>query len=122
MLAGKYAGMFVSTGTPGGGQEATVMNSLSTLTQHGIIYVPLGYAHAYAQLTNITEVHGGEDNILIFSLNTLNNLLFAFLPGSPWGAGTYSAGDGSRQPSPLELETAEIQGKAFHNILSRVKF
>ena len=26
--------------------------------------------------------------------------------GSPWGAGTYAAGDGSRQPSAIELEQA----------------
>ena len=58
-LTGKFAGVFVSTGSPGGGQEATVMNSLSTLTHHGIIYVPLGYKHAFAQLGNLSEVHGG---------------------------------------------------------------
>ena len=51
--------MFVTTGTPGGGQEATVMNSLSTLTHHGIIYVPLGYGRTFAQLSNLSEVHGG---------------------------------------------------------------
>jgi NAD(P)H dehydrogenase (quinone) len=32
---GKYAGVFVSTGTPGGGQESTVIASLSTLAHHG---------------------------------------------------------------------------------------
>jgi NAD(P)H dehydrogenase (quinone) len=32
---GKYAGIFVSTGTPGGGQESTVIASISTLTHHG---------------------------------------------------------------------------------------
>jgi NAD(P)H dehydrogenase (quinone) len=37
------AGIFVSTGTPGGGQESTVIAAMSTLTHHGIIYVPLGY-------------------------------------------------------------------------------
>ena len=58
-LAGKYAGVFVSTAGPGGGQETTVYNSLSTLTHHGIIYVPLGYKHAFPQLTNLEEVHGG---------------------------------------------------------------
>jgi len=99
-LAGKYAGIFVSTASPGGGQEATAMNTLSTLTHHGILYVPFGYAHAFGDLTNLNEVHGG----------------------SPWGAGTFAAPDGSRQPSALELTIAEKQGKAFAEIVSRVRF
>jgi NAD(P)H dehydrogenase (quinone) len=40
---GKYGGLFVSTGTPGGGQESTAIAAMSTLAHHGIIYVPLGY-------------------------------------------------------------------------------
>jgi NAD(P)H dehydrogenase (quinone) len=40
---GKYAGLFVSTGTLGGGQESTAIACMSTLTHHGFIYVPLGY-------------------------------------------------------------------------------
>ncbi|KAJ6517380.1 flavoprotein-like protein [Mycena vitilis] len=99
-LSGKYAGVFVSTAGPGGGQESTVLAAMSTLAHHGVIYVPLGYAHAFGQLTNLTEVHGG----------------------SPWGAGTYAASDGSRQPSALELEIATIQGKAFYGVVSKVKF
>ncbi|KAG2112401.1 flavoprotein-like protein [Suillus clintonianus] len=99
-LAGKFAGVFVSTGTPGGGQEATIINSLSTLTHHGIIYVPLGYKHTFAQLANITEVRGG----------------------SPWGAGTFAGPDGARQPTALELEVATLQGKGFWEIVSKYKF
>ena len=34
---GKYAGVFVSTGGPGGGQESTVIASLSTLAHQGIM-------------------------------------------------------------------------------------
>ena len=60
VLAGKYAGVFVSTAGLGGGQEATALNSISTLTHHGIIYVPLGYSHAFELQANIDEVHGGE--------------------------------------------------------------
>jgi len=58
-LAGKFAGVFVSTGTPGGGQEATVISSLSTLTHHGMIFVPLGYKNTFTQLSNVNEVRGG---------------------------------------------------------------
>ncbi|KAF5099246.1 hypothetical protein D0Z03_001063 [Geotrichum reessii] len=96
-LYGKYAGIFVSTGSLGGGQEVTVLNALSVLTHHGIIYVPLGYKNTFAQLTNLEEVHGG----------------------SPWGAGTLASGDGSRQPSALEKEVANIQGKAFYETIAK---
>ncbi|KAF5380775.1 hypothetical protein D9757_007117 [Collybiopsis confluens] len=81
-LAGKYVSVFVSTASPGGGQESTVMNALSTFTHHGMIFVPLGYSQTFAQLTNLDEVHGG----------------------SPWGAGTFAGPTGSRQPTALESE------------------
>ncbi|KAG8738713.1 flavodoxin-like fold protein [Ceratobasidium sp. 428] len=96
-LHGKYAGVFVSTGTPGGGQEMTVVSNLSTLTHHGIIFVPLGYKNSFGQLANLSEVRGG----------------------SPWGAGTFAGADGSRQPSALELEVATIQGKTFYETVSK---
>ncbi|EJD54636.1 1,4-benzoquinone reductase [Auricularia subglabra TFB-10046 SS5] len=99
-LWGKYAAQFVSTASPGGGQESTFLASLSTYAHHGIIYVPFGYKNAFAQITNLAEVHGG----------------------SPWGAGTFAAPDGSRQPSALELEIATIQGKTFYETVSKVSF
>ncbi|KAG8688015.1 flavodoxin-like fold protein [Ceratobasidium sp. 394] len=67
-LYGKYAGTFVSTGTLGGGQEMTNLSMLSTLTHHGIRYVPLGYKNTFSQLANLSEIHGG----------------------SPWGAGSFA--------------------------------
>jgi len=97
---GKYAGVFVSSATPGGGQESTAIAALSTLAHHGIIYVPLGYAKTFAQLTNVSEVRGG----------------------SPWGAGTFAAADGTRSPSALELELATIQGETFGNHILKVSF
>ncbi|KFY52683.1 hypothetical protein V496_08269 [Pseudogymnoascus sp. VKM F-4515 (FW-2607)] len=99
-LWGKYAGVFVSTAGPGGGQESTVISAMSTLVHHGIVYVPLGYKTAFEQISRLTEVHGS----------------------SPWGAGTYAASDGSRQPTPLELEIATIQGESFGNTLNKVNF
>ncbi|GJE84437.1 1,4-benzoquinone reductase [Phanerochaete sordida] len=99
-LAGKYAGVFVSTGTPGGGQEATVLASISTLTHHGINFVPLGYSTTFPLLANLTEVRGG----------------------SPWGAGTFAGADGSRSPSELELELARAHGKQFWSTVSKVRF
>ncbi|EON64303.1 minor allergen Alt a 7 [Coniosporium apollinis CBS 100218] len=97
---GKYAGIFVSTATPGGGQESTVISAMSTLAHHGIIYVPLGYKTTFALLANLDEVRGG----------------------SPWGAGTFAAPDGSRQPTKNELELAEKQGHAFYTAVSKVNF
>ena len=42
--------------------------------------------------------------------------------GSPWGAGTFAGGDGSRQPTALELELARKQGQMFYQTLAKVKF
>lgn len=58
-LHAKFAGIFVSTGTLGGGQESTVLSTLTTLAHHGIIYVPLGYKNTFGAFTNLNEVHGG---------------------------------------------------------------
>lgn len=89
--------MFISTGTLGGGQEVTALSTISTLTHHGIIFVPLGYSTAFGQLANLTEIHGG----------------------SPWGAGTFAGADGSRQPSALELEIATTQGESFYKTVAK---
>jgi len=99
-LQGKYFGLFISTGTPGGGQESTAIAALSSWVHQGLVYVPLGYKNNFAQLANVNELRGG----------------------SPWGAGTFSGADGSRQPTPLELELAEIQGKVFYETVSKVNF
>ena len=89
--------MFVSTAGLGGGQESTAIASLSTLAHHGIIFVPFGYAKAFAQLTDLSEAHGG----------------------SPWGAGTFAKSDGSRQPTARELEIATIQGEEFYKHVAK---
>ena len=69
-LIGKYAGVFISTASVGGGQESTAIAAMSTLAHHGINYVPLGYGEAFPILANLEEVRGG----------------------SPWGAGTFAVG------------------------------
>ncbi|KAI9734377.1 MAG: Minor allergen Cla h 7 [Cirrosporium novae-zelandiae] len=96
-LWGKYAGLFISTGTMGGGQESTAIAAMSTLAHHGIIYVPLGYKTVFPILSDLSEVRGG----------------------SAWGAGTFSAGDGSRQPSAKELELASAHGKQFYETVAK---
>ncbi|ETO80370.1 flavoprotein-like protein YCP4, partial [Phytophthora nicotianae P1976] len=40
--------------------------------------------------------------------------------GSPWGAGTLAGGDGSRQPSKLELTVATTQGKSFAEVAKKL--
>lgn len=59
-LAGKYAGVFVSTSSAGGGQEMTPLTFMSTLVHQGMIFVPLGYATGFAQLVSLEQSHGGK--------------------------------------------------------------
>lgn len=90
-LHGKPAGVFTSVSSPGGGQEATLRNFIPYIAHHGLIFVPLGYAKAFPEITNLEEVHGG----------------------TPYGAVTFAGADGSRQPSDLEKKIATIQGEDF---------
>jgi len=99
-LAGKYVGLFVSTGTQGGGQESTALAMMSTFAHHGIVYVPLGYSRTFSYFADDSKAHGG----------------------SPWGAGTIAGADGSRKPLDSELEVATIQGEYFYNIVKKVHF
>ncbi|KAJ3061800.1 hypothetical protein HK102_008988 [Quaeritorhiza haematococci] len=94
-LAGKYAGVFTSTASQHGGQETTILTFIPHLAHHGIIYVPLGYGHK-----------GLNDNSQLVG-------------GGPWGAGTITNSDGSRQPSAVELEISEHQGKRFAETLAK---
>ncbi|GAY53033.1 hypothetical protein CUMW_146310, partial [Citrus unshiu] len=96
-LAGKPAGMFYSTGSQGGGQETTALTAITQLVHHGMIFVPIGYTFG-AGMFEMEKVKGG----------------------SPYGAGTF-AGDGSRQPTELELEQAFHQGKHIAGIAKKLK-
>ncbi|RLN32724.1 hypothetical protein BBJ28_00001967 [Nothophytophthora sp. Chile5] len=95
-LVGKPAGIFFSTGTQGGGQETTAFTAVTFLAHQGLTFVPLGYRAP--ELFNMEEIHGG----------------------SPWGAGTLANGDGSRQPSKLELTVATTQGKSFAEVTKKL--
>ncbi|CAL5386445.1 unnamed protein product [Camellia sinensis] len=96
-LAGKPAGIFWSTGFHGGGQELTALTAVTQLAHHGMIFVPLGYTFG-SGMFEMNEVRGG----------------------SSYGAGTY-AGDGSRQPTELELQQAFHQGKYVAEITKKLK-
>ncbi|KAK4752112.1 hypothetical protein SAY87_020910 [Trapa incisa] len=94
-LAGKPAGFFVSTGTQGGGQETTAWTAVTQLTNHGMIYVPIGYTFGSG----------------MFGMDVIRG-------GSPYGSGVFS-GDGSRVPSETELALAEHHGKYMASIVRR---
>ncbi|KAG4960557.1 hypothetical protein JHK85_037990 [Glycine max] len=96
-LAGKPAGFFSSTSSQGGGQEETPLTSVTQLVHHGMIFVPVGYTFGDG-MYEMEKVKGG----------------------SPYGSGTV-VGDGSRQPSDLELAQAFHQGKYFAAIAKKLK-
>jgi NAD(P)H dehydrogenase (quinone) len=91
-LIGKVGGAFVSTASQHGGAETTLFSVLTSLMHHGLITVGLPYA--YAGLVKMDEVTGG----------------------SPYGASTVAAADGSRQPSENELEGGRFQGRHIAEI------
>ncbi|KDP31800.1 hypothetical protein JCGZ_12261 [Jatropha curcas] len=95
-LAGKPAGFFVSTGTQGGGQETTAWTAITQLAHHGMLFVPVGYTFG-AGMFKMDSIRGG----------------------TPYGAGVY-AGNGTREPSELELALAEHQGKYMAAVVKRL--
>ncbi|CAB3760654.1 NAD(P)H:quinone oxidoreductase [Paraburkholderia humisilvae] len=95
-LVGKIGSVFASTGTQHGGQETTITSFHSTLLHHGMVIV--GVPYACAGLVNMEEISGG----------------------SPYGATTLAATDGSRQPSKNELDIARYQGKHVAGIAARL--
>lgn len=81
----------------GGGQETTALTWITQLVHHGMIFVPTGY-----------------HTPLMFQMDTIQG-------GSPYGAGTYANGDGSRMPSDNELERAKLQGEGMAKIAKKLK-
>ena len=101
-------GVFVSTGTPGGGQELTAFQSLSVAVHQGMVFVPIGYQ--IGDITNLEEVHGGSP---WGTLKYIRELMVI-------GAGTFAGADGSRQATELELRVAKAQGELFAKYAARV--
>ena len=95
-LVGKVASAFTSTGTQHGGQETTIMSVATFFFHQGMVIV--GCPYTAKGLTNMSEITGG----------------------SPYGAGTLSGGDGSRQPSANELEIARFQGEHVARIAAKL--
>jgi NAD(P)H dehydrogenase (quinone) len=86
-LNGKVGGAFTSTATQHGGQETTLFSIITNLLHFGMTIVGLPYSHQ-GQMT-LEEIVGG----------------------APYGATTVAGGDGSRQPSEIELAGARHQGE-----------
>lgn len=96
-LIGKVGSVFVSTATQHGGQETTITSFHTTLLHHGMVIVGVPYSEP--GLTHMAAVSGG----------------------SPYGATTLAAGDGSRKPSEVELATARFQGAHVARIAKKLK-
>ncbi|WP_148717375.1 NAD(P)H:quinone oxidoreductase [Chitinolyticbacter meiyuanensis] len=95
-LIGKVGSVFTSTATQHGGQETTLTSFHTTLLHHGMVVVGVPYSEA-RQMT-LSEISGG----------------------SPYGATTIAAGDGSRQPSENELAIARFQGTHVAGIAKKL--
>jgi NAD(P)H dehydrogenase (quinone) len=95
-LIGKVGSVFASTATQHGGQESTILSTHTVLLHHGMVIVGLPYA--WQGQMKLDEVTGG----------------------SPYGATTIAASDGSRQPSANELEGARFQGRHVAEIAAKL--
>jgi NAD(P)H dehydrogenase (quinone) len=95
-LVGKVGSVFTSSATQHGGQESTILTFHPVLLHLGMIIVGLPYA--FQGQMGVNEVMGS----------------------SPYGASTITGGDGSRQPSAVELEGARYQGRHVAQIAAKM--
>lgn len=95
-LVGKVGSVFTSTATQHGGQESTILTFHPVLLHLGMVIVGLPYA--FQGQMGTAEVMGN----------------------SPYGASTIAGGDGSRQPSTVELEGVKFQGRHVAAIAAKL--
>jgi NAD(P)H dehydrogenase (quinone) len=95
-LVGKVGSVFTSSATQHGGQESTILTFHPVLLHLGFVIVGLPYA--FKGQMGVDEVMGN----------------------SPYGASTITGGDGSRQPSEIELAGVRYQGRHVAEIASRL--
>lgn len=95
-LVGKVGAAFSSSGTQHGGQESTILSTHIVLLHHGMVIVGLPYS--FQGQMGVDEVMGN----------------------SPYGASTIAGGDGSRQPSAVELDGARYQGRHVAEIAKKL--
>lgn len=95
-LIGKVGGVFTSSASQHGGQESTLLNFHTCLLHLG--FVVAGLPYSFQGQLGIETVAGG----------------------TPYGASTIAAGDGSRQPSEVELEGARFQGEHIAKLAKKL--
>ena len=96
-LVGKVASVFSSSATQHGGQESTILTFHPVLLHLGMVIVGLPYS--FQGQMGHSEVMGN----------------------TPYGASTIAGGDGSRQPSKVELEGARYQGRHVAQIAAKLR-
>lgn len=96
VLNGKVGSVFTSSATQHGGQESTILSTHIVLLHLGFVVVGLPYS--FQGQMGVDEVKGG----------------------SPYGASTIAGGDGSRQPSAVELDGARFQGRHVAEIAAKL--
>jgi len=95
-LNGKVGAAFSSSATQHGGQETTLFSLITNLLHFGMTIVGLDYGFA-GQM--------GHDVVT---------------GGAPYGATTIAGGDGSRQPSTNELDSARYLGARVANTAAKL--
>ena len=95
-LIGKVGAVFTSSATQHGGQESTILATQIVLLHQGMVIVGLPYS--FQGQMGVSEITGG----------------------SPYGASTIAAGDGSRQPTDNELAGARYQGRHVAQIAAKL--
>jgi NAD(P)H dehydrogenase (quinone) len=95
-LVGKVGSVMTSSATQHGGQESTLLSFHTVLLHHGMTVVGLPYS--FQGQMGVDEIKGG----------------------SPYGATTIAGGDGSRQPSEIELAAARFQGAHVAGIVAKI--
>jgi NAD(P)H dehydrogenase (quinone) len=95
-LVGKAGAVFTSSATQHGGQESTILTFHPVLLHLGFVIVGLPYA--FQGQMGVSEVMGN----------------------SPYGASTIAGGDGSRQPSKVELDGARHLGRHLAEVAAKL--
>jgi len=95
-LNGKVGAAFTSSASQHGGQEVTLFSIITNMLHFGLVIVGLPYS--FQGQLKLDEVTGG----------------------SPYGATTIAAGDGSRQPTENELAGARFQGKHVAEVANKL--
>ncbi|WP_114946562.1 NAD(P)H:quinone oxidoreductase [Microvirga calopogonii] len=95
-LIGKVGSVFTSAANQHGGLEATILTSLPVFLHHGMVVAGLPYS--FQGQMGVDQIRGG----------------------SPYGASTATGGDGSRQPTEIDLDGARFQGRHVAQIAAKL--